>query len=108
MFIQSTLSLLTVVPQCPALPLIADGSITYTGDSTLTADYDVGTMATFSCDSGHYRTSTSSRFCVEETGTAFWNGTSPICVCELPLSTCLHAYVLESDSDPKLRNFITM
>ena len=62
-----------------------NGTITYTANAT--ADFDVGTVATYSCDQGYaLNVENPSRVCTElvGSGTAIWNGTSPSCDCELP------------------------
>ena len=83
----------TAILKCLPLPTIADGTISYSGDTSATDGYDVGTMAMFSCNSGLYRTGDSSRVCVEESGIASWNGTSPSCICELPNFIILNAVI---------------
>ena len=58
-----------------------NGSITYTANAT--ADFDVGTVATYSCDQGYaLNVENPSRVCTElvGSGTAIWNGFTPTCL----------------------------
>ncbi len=38
--------------ECPPLPAITNGVITYAADTT--SDYDLGTVATYTCNAGYF------------------------------------------------------
>ena len=83
-----------IVPVCPPLAVPQNGTITYTANAT--ADFDVGTVVTYSCDQGYaLNIENPSRVCTElvGSGTAIWNGTSPSCDCELPDFTKFDTFI---------------
>ncbi len=61
--------------QCPLLPLIPNGGITY-GPDTI-ADFDVGTNATHTCNDGFHLSGFDTRVCLD---TGRWSGLIPVCL----------------------------
>ena len=72
------------VIQCPPLQPIANGFITYSPDNT--PDYDIGTLATYTCDEGFAFASALTiqlRNCNDDDGMdaiGVWGGSAPTCV----------------------------
>ena len=70
--------------ECPPLQLIANGFITYNPDNT--PDYDIGTLATYTCDEGFAFASALTiqlRNCNDDDGMdaiGVWGGSAPTCV----------------------------
>ncbi len=70
--------------ECPPLQLIANGFITYNPDNT--PDYDIGTLATYTCDEGFAFASSLTiqlRNCNDDDGMdaiGVWGGSAPTCV----------------------------
>ncbi len=64
--------------ECPALEPISNGVITYTPD--IMADYDMGTLALYSCDFGFILVGSESRLCVSG---GIWAGQPPECQCKI-------------------------
>ncbi|XP_064387502.1 uncharacterized protein LOC135335845 isoform X3 [Halichondria panicea] len=64
----------TCEPQCPPLPEIANGMISYLPDNT--SDYDVGTMAIYVCEDGFTLSRDETRDCQSD-GT--FSGMEPVC-----------------------------
>ena len=60
--------------QCPALEPIPNGAITYTPD--MMADFNVGTLALYSCDFGFILVGSESQLCI---GGGIWSGQPPEC-----------------------------
>ncbi len=64
--------------QCPSLGGITNGFITYAPDNT--SDYDLGTVATYACDTGFVLDlslgGSEMRTCVD----GFWNNQEPSCI----------------------------
>ncbi len=63
--------------ECLPLPSIPNGAITYGPDTT--ADYDVGTVATHSCNDGFIldlRFGSEIRTCLNS---RIWSGLTPVC-----------------------------
>ncbi len=60
--------------QCPALAPIPNGAITYGPD--MIPDFDVGTVATHSCDPGFRLSEFETRVCLD---TGIWSGLIPVC-----------------------------
>ena len=60
--------------QCPPLPEIANGMISYLPDNT--SDYDVGTMAIYVCEDGFTLSRDETRDCQSD-GT--FSGMEPVC-----------------------------
>ena len=73
----------TAFGECPPLADPEQGTITYAADST--ANYEVGTVATYSCNDGYVLSIESSiRVCYRLGGLpAIWNGTDATCICKL-------------------------
>ena len=66
--------------QCPELLPIQNGRITYTGDSDNMAEYDIGTVATYECDTGFILVGSMIRDCVQvDNDTAMFNREAPVC-----------------------------
>ncbi len=62
--------------ECPALPPIPNGNITYGPD--MMADYDVGTVATHTCNDGFMLGAGSeTRECLLG---GIWSGFTPVCI----------------------------
>ncbi len=61
--------------ECPALQPIPNGAITYGPD--MTADFDVGTIATHTCNDGYRLSGFETRECVLE---GRWNRLPPVCI----------------------------
>ncbi len=71
---------------CSALPAISDGVIMYSTD--ITAPFDFGTTATYSCNDGYFlQGSDTVRQCRDDSTdtTGDWSGTTPVC-------TGIHVY----------------
>ena len=70
---------------CSSLGAIADGTVTYSSDTT--APHDFGTVATFSCNTGCSRSGDSTITCGGDgsSQSGVWSGSSPVCTCELLL-----------------------
>ncbi len=64
----------TVLVECPALALIPNGAITY-GPDTI-ADFEVDTVATYSCNLGFGLVGFETRVCLQS-GT--WSGLTSVC-----------------------------
>ena len=65
---------------CSALPVVENGMITYSSDTTEPYDYE--TTATYQCDSGYELTGGDTvRTCTDDGSSPVgrWNGTAPIC-----------------------------
>jgi len=64
---------------CPSLPLVVSGQISYSPD--MTDPHDVGTVASYTCDSGFGATTTSTqRMCVSSSaGPGEWSSTATTC-----------------------------
>ena len=60
--------------QCPALEPIPNGVITYGPD--MMADFDVGTMATYSCDFGFLPVGSVTQLCISG---GIWTDQPPVC-----------------------------
>ncbi len=60
--------------QCPELAPIPNGAITYGPD--MTADFEVDTVATHSCDSGFLLSGPETRVCLD---TRRWSRRIPVC-----------------------------
>ena len=70
--------LLSSTAQCPELPPIENGSITY--DPDMTPDFDIGTDATYECDPGFILVGVMVRNCtVAIDGTGEWSEEPPTC-----------------------------
>ncbi len=68
---------------CPPLLAITNGTISYSPD--VTPDYDLGTEATYTCDTGFYLEGNEVRTCMDGDGmnaTEVWSGQEPSCVCK--------------------------
>ncbi len=61
--------------ECSALPPLLNGAITYAPD--MIADYDVGTVATYSCDPGFRLSGFETRQCLRG---AIWSNLVPMCI----------------------------
>ncbi len=61
--------------QCFALASIPNGAIAY--DPDMIADYDVGTVATHSCDPGFRLLGSETRVC---SASGRWSGSIPVCL----------------------------
>ncbi len=66
--------LLFFTGQCPALEPIPNGTITFAPD--MMTDYDVGTVATYSCDFGFILVGSEAQLCI---GGGIWSGQPPEC-----------------------------
>ena len=67
-----------LIAQCPELPPIINGFITYAGD--VVPDFDIGTVATYECNSGFVVVGVMTRNCVEAADhTGVFNGVAPTC-----------------------------
>ncbi len=67
--------------ECPPLPTITNGMISYSPD--VTPNYDLGTEATYTCEAGLYLEGSEVRVCMDDDGmdtTKVWNGLEPSCV----------------------------
>ncbi len=64
----------STVVQCPALAPIPNGAITY--DPDMIPDFDVGTVATHSCDPGFHLVGSETRVCLDS---GRWSGLTPVC-----------------------------
>ncbi len=62
-------------PECPALAPLQNGSIAYGPD--FTPDFEVDTVATYSCDPGFRLSGTEIRSCLD---TERWSGQPPVCM----------------------------
>ncbi len=60
--------------QCPPLPEIANGMISYLPDNT--SDYDVGTMASYVCEDGFTLNGDDTRNCQSD---RTFSGMEPVC-----------------------------
>ncbi len=60
--------------ECPALPLIPNGNITYGPD--MTADFAVGTVATHTCNEGYLLLGSETRECLVG---GRWSSLTPVC-----------------------------
>ena len=70
------------VIMCPPLPTITNGTISYSPD--VTSDYDLGTIATYTCEAGFYLEGNEVRVCMDDDGMdviGLWSGQEPSCVC---------------------------
>ena len=66
--------------QCPSLPSIVGGTITYSPDTI--ADFDLGTSATHECNDGFILRGNVIRVCEEGapgSTVGIWSGTPPVC-----------------------------
>ncbi len=61
--------------QCPPLPPLLNGAITYAPD--MIADYDVDTVATHTCNPGFTLSGFETRVCLAERR---WSGLVPTCL----------------------------
>ena len=52
--------------ECPPLPTITNGMISYSPD--VTPDYDLGTEATYTCEAGFYLEGNEVRVCMDDDG----------------------------------------
>ena len=94
----------TFTAQCPELPAIVNGFITYAPDDV--ADYDIGTIATYQCNPGFILVGNMTRDCLEAAdGTGEFNSEAPICECK-ELDKCL--LYLASSTDKHCTFSITM
>ena len=72
---------------CSPIELIVNGSIIYASD--MTANFDLGTEATYSCNTGFFLDVSKGnriRACLEGNGMdaiGMWSGQPPTCVCKL-------------------------
>ena len=63
---------------CPPIESIIDnGEITYSPQTT--PQYDLNTVATYSCNSGYYLVGSMTRICAEDLG-GTWSNETPMCV----------------------------
>ncbi len=64
---------------CSSLSPITNGRISYSPDTT--SPFDLGTVATYSCDNGLFLSGSESRTCEGDGSsiTGMWSGTAPIC-----------------------------
>ena len=70
--------------ECPPLPTITNGMISYSPD--VTPDYDLGTEATYTCEAGFYLEGNEVRVCMDDDGMdaiGGWSGREPSCVRKL-------------------------
>ncbi|XP_064386665.1 sushi, von Willebrand factor type A, EGF and pentraxin domain-containing protein 1-like [Halichondria panicea] len=71
--------------ECPPLPTITNGMISYFPD--VTPDYDLGTNATITCEAGFYLEGNEARVCMDDNGMdtiGVWSGQKPSCVLAPP------------------------
>ena len=69
------------VIECPPLPTITNGTISYSLD--VTPDHDLGTEATYTCEVGFYLEGNEARVCMDDDGMdaiGVWSGQEPSCV----------------------------
>ena len=65
--------------QCLDLPPIANGSITYAPDNV--PNFDLGTVATYECDTGYILSGNVDRICVEGgENSGLFNRDAPVCL----------------------------
>ncbi len=69
-----SISLFSFTAQCPELPPLLNGAITYGLD--FTPDFDIGTLATHSCDLGFRRVGVQTRVCLLSME---WSDEPPVC-----------------------------
>ena len=67
--------------KCLPLPPINNGFVTYAPDTT--PNYDLGTVATYTCNNGSSMTGSETRTCVDDDGMGVFMGNAPSCVCKL-------------------------
>ena len=72
--------------QCPILPPIPNGIITYAPDNT--PDIDIGTTATYQCSPGFLLVGDMTRVCGQD---GVFNGIAPACERKDPINV-LHAF----------------
>ena len=73
---------------CPPLPTITNGMISYSPD--VTPDYDLGTEATYTCETGFHLEGNEVRVCMDDDGMnaiGVWSDQEPSCVCKLSACT---------------------
>ncbi len=81
------------VIECPPLPAITNGTISYSPD--VTSDYDLGTNATYTCEAGFYLEGNEVRVCMDDDGMdaiGVWSDQEPSCVCKLYTVQCLYSF----------------
>ena len=79
-WISHPISIFTAM-ECPPLPTITNGMISYSPD--VTPDYDLGTNATYTCEAGFYLEGNQVQMCVDADGMdaiGVWSGQEPSCV----------------------------
>ena len=75
--------------ECPSLPSIANGMILYS--NTGTPNYFLGTVATYSCDTGFFLDlsgGSETRTCIDDgdnDAEAIFSGLAPACICKSAL-----------------------
>ncbi len=70
--------------ECPPLPAITNGVISYSPD--VTSDFDLGTNATYTCEAGLYLEDNEERTCMDDDGMdaiGVWVGQKPSCIRKL-------------------------
>ena len=70
--------------ECPPLPTITNGMISYFPD--VTPDYDLGTNATYTCEAGNHLEGSKVRTCQDDDGMdaiGVWSGQELSCVRKL-------------------------
>ena len=88
-----TPELIPTAIECPSLPAITNGMISYSPD--VTPDYDLGTEATYTCVAGFYLEGNEVQVCMDDDGMdtiGVWSGLEPRCVRKL--SVRVHVYAL--------------
>ncbi len=66
--------LFSFIARCPALPTIPNGAITYAPD--MNPDFDIGTLAMYSCRPGFRLSGIETRVCLRS---AMWSDQPPVC-----------------------------
>ena len=75
--LQLTIFVLLVAYTCSSLT-ISNGAITY--NPNMTSPFDIGTVATYSCNAGFHLSGSFTRTCVTSGTLGVWTGTAPLCL----------------------------
>ena len=72
--------------KCKTLPMLENGNVSYTPSHTLgsSTGYDLGTVATFTCDDGFRLLGNTNQTCVQSvSNTSIWDGNDEPCTCAM-------------------------